>query len=86
MEPLFACANHILIDSERYFVFGSLYDRGKNLSSAQCLLRFGVRARVRACGRVSSYRGLFLKGSMQIRNNPPSFFQNTNTGNIDEIF
>ena len=36
-----------------------------------------VRARVRACGRVSTYRYLFLYFFIQICNNPSSFFKNT---------
>jgi hypothetical protein len=44
-----------------------------------------VRARVRACarpicGRVSGYRGPFTYVSTRIRDYPPNFFQNSNTG------
>jgi hypothetical protein len=50
------------------------------LSSFAC-----ARACVRGCVHpifvcVSSYRALFLYLTIIIRNNPPSFFQNTNTG------
>ena len=44
-----------------------------------------MRACVRVCARVSSYRHLFLNCSTRIRNNPPSFFQNTNTGFVRRI-
>ena len=35
-----------------------------------------------ACVRVSGYRGLFLFVSTRVLNNPPSFFQKTNTGSV----
>ncbi len=68
------------IDSERYFAYGTVYDRTVNLASALFLLLIFCSCaptRDRSCGRVSSYRGLFLYVSQRIRNNPPVFFQNT---------
>ena len=41
-----------------------------------------LRACVRVCMRVSGYRDLFLYASTRIHNNPPNFFQNTNTGSV----
>ena len=80
------------IDSERYFAYETVRFivtfTCTNLASVQFILL--ILCSVRACVRpisicVSGYRGLVLSVSIRIRNNPPDFFKNTNTGSVRRI-
>ena len=83
----FARANHRFYRFRTVFCVWNVVQILRSFNFSFCIffracVRARVRARVRACGLVSSYGGLFLFVSTQIRNNPPDFFQNTNTGSL----